>query len=535
MKIIIQSEQELLAYADSQPVEQIVVNGLNLFSVNDDNYLAVSNLNTTNLVIGNSVIELPYLPVYDVLTLNNCYINNMDGNGAAYPRKLVLDNCIFSDIRKNMHRRNFIGMEELVLDNISLEDTFVLLHNIIDSNATQLTVTVFVSYADDDLRKCVRTLTNMGVTVTISEQLKEQYQYAYKYYPGLANYTKRYNEILNQEMRKNTLSEVGYILYEYMKRAGKYCQKHLDVTDKILSTYRGINAEYAVNLQVGDVITNNVFTSTSLKKRVAHNFSRAQGKVLIYNFYPSQVQIIPILDSLMSYYDNEFEVVLCPYYNWRVKEVLGNEIYLVNIPGMTIENFTINAQIDAQAIRKYIKSNKYFENEFMSRGMLKAYQESSVMSDNTFQYNEERGLALIEYFSKPDLYSDFSEGNKYDHATNIIYDEDNLLNFIIAIHLISETMLPSKFESLQNNLFFLKDLMGLIKSDQLVLDSKTVTTYLTEKVKSNVRQVTITECYFSPTDKLDFKFDSIETLLFHNCIVDLEQVSEGYSVEVIVE
>jgi hypothetical protein len=66
-------------------------------------------------------------------------------------------------------------------------------------------------------------------------------------------------------MRNNVLSQVGYILYDYMMKAAKNSKVHLGFTDKILSTYRGISAEYVVNLKVGDVITNNTFTSIPYK------------------------------------------------------------------------------------------------------------------------------------------------------------------------------------------------------------------------------------------------------------------------------
>jgi hypothetical protein len=545
---VIQSKEELLTYDNTQVQERIVVNNVDLLNVNDAVYAAISTLKTSNLTITNATIDVPYLPVYDIVILQNCYIVNMDSDNAILPRKLVLESCSFDidhdaepnyDIEAKVNNPfplNFIAMQELVLDNIGIDDTTILLENIMKSKTSNLTIDIFTPYIDTNSQSYINRISKMGNKVNATSQLNRQFDYIREYYPSVNTYTRRYNEILNEEMRVNVLSQVAYILYEYMMKAGKHSHKYLDFADKILTTYRGIPAEYDIDLQVGKVITNNAFTSTSLKKETAVKFAK-EGKILIYNFYPAQLEIIPIFT--LSYFPHEAEVVINPYYNWQVRKIVGNEIYLDHVPGMSTEEFTVNPQIDDNAIRACSQKRNY-ENYYMSVAMLKSYMENSPIvfpQEKQFHYDEKVGLELLEKFLSPIKTNVPSNQivDKRAYINAILYQDSNLLNLIIAFYHKGKTILPSDFNVLTRNLFLMEELLNLIRSDEMIVDAKTIVSYLTSNVPCNLRQVTVINCHFSSDDNLDFTFDEMETLLFRNCTVELAQVLKAPATQIIVE
>jgi hypothetical protein len=170
---------------------------------------------------------------------------------------------------------------------------------------------------------------------------------------------------------------------------------------------------------------------------------------------------------------------------------------------------------------------------------MEAYKESSgvAFDNNTFHYDEKVGLALIESFGSQLFFRNIAVNtlNYYMHINEMFYQGFNLLNFIIALCSVCKTMLPSNFNELRSNLFPAEDLLKLIRSDHLVLDNKTIVRYLIEKLKSEVRQITVVNCHFSSDDNLDFTFDDIETVLFRNCTVELAQVLKAPATQIIVE
>lgn len=142
-------------------------------------------------------------------------------------------------------------------------------------------------------------------------------------------YTYKGNEILNMTMRNGTIPQFMYPVYKSLIEG--------QVTSPSLTLYRGINYEYVQNLNIGDIIYDNSFTSFTFDPNVAMTFSQDPPTLLILN---DIVNGTYLGDDKVSYFRGEKEFIIGPQTSFKIINIEYS--FIEYLPG------------------SYKKVNKYF-------------------------------------------------------------------------------------------------------------------------------------------------------------------------------
>lgn len=131
-------------------------------------------------------------------------------------------------------------------------------------------------------------------------------------------YTHHGNVILNSQMRQGHIPNFLKPVYLAMINGQVYTENSLK-SNEILHLYRGIHPEYVENLQIGDIIYDNGFSSFTSRFKIAVGFTDRANPYIIELAYKGKALFLG--NSALSHYPHEEEFVLGPQTSLQITNI----------------------------------------------------------------------------------------------------------------------------------------------------------------------------------------------------------------------
>ena len=131
-------------------------------------------------------------------------------------------------------------------------------------------------------------------------------------------YTHNGNNILNTTMRQGYIPTFLSSIYQSLID-GQISVKNAIENSESIDLYRGMYPEYVKNLQVGDIIYDNAFSSFSSNISIARKFTSLENAYILHLEYSGNALFLG--DNDLSYYPHEKEFIIGPQISLSIVSV----------------------------------------------------------------------------------------------------------------------------------------------------------------------------------------------------------------------
>lgn len=209
-------------------------------------------------------------------------------------------------------------------------------------------------------------------------------------------YTHKGNEILNTTMRKGYVPDLFENVYNQLLR-GQVSVNGATETGNKLHLYRGVEDIYMKDLNVGDIIYDNGFSSFSSDINIALNFSKGKTAYIINVEYDDNALFFG--DKRITYYFTEQEFLIGPQTSLLINSIDRIFMNMSQNTAVLIPVFKINVTpVHSQPLQPLIVDTNFTSRlyQFLTENKNVVINQNNISKYTTFSYSSSQIISRLK-------------------------------------------------------------------------------------------------------------------------------------------